>query len=180
MVFMPVQAPPPLVMERSGPAAEASREPFNLKNPVEAQLADLASREDWPALCDQFDKTPMEVCFRFRGTWVEALGKAKRWESLYQLCDNLTKNPHLTKDPRHPRFLQQRARALSQLQRHGEAMGAWEIFGRAGGPRASETPAPKPGPLRTGTPCCGTPRRSSPSAPRMPRPWAGRAKPWRG
>lgn len=126
-----VQAPPPSAEVQVVPPG--ALEAFNPKNPVEARLSALAERQDWQGLCDAFETQPVEVGFRFRGTWVEALGKAQRWEQLQQLCGLLAKNPNLARDPRRPVFLQQRARALSQLQRHAEAAPAWEAFGQAGG-----------------------------------------------
>ena len=117
--------------------AQPSRSPvvgefFNQANPVEARLSALADAGDWDALCDQFEALPIETALRFRGTWVEALGRARRWERLQQLCDRLLKTPAYLKDPRRPDFLRQRARALSQLQRHPEALAAWEELGRGG------------------------------------------------
>lgn len=105
---------------------------FNQANPVEARLSALADAGDWDALCDQFEALPIETALRFRGTWVEALGRARRWERLQRLCDRLLKDPAYLKDPRRPDFLRQRARALSQLQRHTEALAAWEELGRGG------------------------------------------------
>ncbi len=117
--------------------AQPSRSPvvgefFNQANPVEARLSALADAGDWDALCDQFEALPIETALRFRGTWVEALGRARRWERLQRLCDRLLKTPATLKDPRRPDFLRQRARALSQLQRHAEALAAWEELGRGG------------------------------------------------
>lgn len=105
---------------------------FNLNNPVEAKLSGLADAGNWDALCDQFEALPQEMALRFRGTWVEALGRARRWERLRQVCDRLLKSPAYLKDPRRPDFLRQRARALSQMQRHAEALAAWEEVGRGG------------------------------------------------
>jgi len=105
---------------------------FNQANPVEARLSALADAGDWDALCDQFEALPIETALRFRGTWVEALGRARRWERLQRLCDRLLKAPAYLKDPRRPDFLRQRARALSQLLRHAEALAAWEELGRGG------------------------------------------------
>ena len=106
---------------------------FNLSNPVEAKLSALADAGNWDALCDQFEALPQEMALRFRGTWVEALGRARRWERLRQVCDRLLKSPAYLKDPKRPDFLRQRARALSQMQRHAEALAAWEEVGRGGG-----------------------------------------------
>lgn len=107
---------------------------FDLSNPTEAKLSALADAGDWEALCDQFETLPAGTAFRFRGTWVEALGRARRWGRLQQVCDQLLKNPAVLRDPRRIDFVRQRARALSQLQRHAEALAAWEELGRNGDP----------------------------------------------
>lgn len=114
------------------PRPALASEFFNQGNPMEAKLSALADAGDWDALCEQFETLPIETALRFRGTWVEALGRARRWERLQQLCDRILRAPAYLKDPRRPDFLRQRARALSQLQRHPEALAAWEELGRAG------------------------------------------------
>ncbi len=100
--------------------------------PIDAKIQALTQAKDWNGLADYFEAlTPRERGQRLTG-WLQALNRAQRWERLLELCNAVVPQEEAKQGPKLTLARLLRAQALSQLQRHPEAMLAHAETGRLG------------------------------------------------
>ncbi|MBI3131863.1 MAG: tetratricopeptide repeat protein [Acidobacteria bacterium] len=100
--------------------------------PIDVKIQSFTQAKDWNGLADLFETlTPRERGQRLTG-WLQALNRAQRWERLLELCDAIVPQEDAKQGPKLSLARLLRAQALSQLQRHPEALLAHAETGRLG------------------------------------------------
>lgn len=103
-----------------------------LSSAIDTKIKALTQAKDWNGLADYFETlTPRERGQRLTG-WLQALNKAQRWDRLVQLCEAIVPQEDAKQGPKLTLARLLRAQALSQLQRHSEALLAHAETGRLG------------------------------------------------
>lgn len=99
---------------------------------IETRVQTLTQAKDWNGLADFFETlSPKERGLRLTG-WLQALNRSQRWERLAQVCDAVLPQEDAQQGAKLTLTRLLRAQALSQLQRHPEAMVAHAENGRLG------------------------------------------------
>ncbi len=100
--------------------------------PIDTRIQAFTQGKDWNGLADYFETlTPRERGQRLSG-WMQALNRAQRWERLLELCNAVVPQEEAKQGPKLSPARLLRAQALSQLQRHPEALLAHAETGRLG------------------------------------------------
>jgi Flp pilus assembly protein TadD len=111
---------PPALQQPAPESPEALRQ----------RLGALYQAKQWEALADAFEALPPKERGRWLVDWVEAIFRAGRFARVAEVTEAALGQVQ-PQDPRTPILRLQHARALTRLERHGEAGLAWE---RMGGP----------------------------------------------
>lgn len=110
----------------------SSQDTMGLSSPLDAKIQTFTQAKDWNGLADFFETlTPRERGQHLTG-WLQALNKAQRWDRLIELCEAIVPQEDAKQGPRLSLARLLRAQALSQLQRHPEALLAHAETGRLG------------------------------------------------
>lgn len=100
--------------------------------PVEARIQALSQAKDWAGLADYFETlSPKDRTVR-HSAWLQALNRAQRWPRLLEVSEAVLALEDPAQPPRLTPARLMRAQALSQLQRHPEALKAHAEIGRLG------------------------------------------------
>lgn len=123
IVFLLLQTPAPAPPVQSQVAVE-----------LPPKMDALIKSKDWAGLADWFETVTPATRGKYYELWLQSLNRSQRWERLMVVCEALQPQLEVKSGPRLGTYRLYRARALTQLGRHGEAAQVHAENGRLGDP----------------------------------------------